>query len=187
LSANLASGFGVTIYAIKSSLRRCGGALRPDPSPRATLEEEEQVVGLYEGGLSQMKISLQIGRSQSFVTRVLRSRGIKDVRRTRELHSRWKGGRNKAEGGYIRVLVAETDAMAGMRDSNGYVLEHRLVMARKLGRPLLKTETVHHKDGNRENNNDDNLQLRIGRHGKHMAMCCLDCGSQRIGYAAIED
>jgi hypothetical protein len=37
--------------------------------------------------------------------------------------------------------------------------EHRLVMAEILGRPLAPDEVVHHKDGNRLNNDPTNLEL----------------------------
>jgi hypothetical protein len=47
-----------------------------------------------------------------------------------------------------------------VRDANGRLrLEHRILMERKLGRPLLDSEIVHHMDENTLNNNPDNLEL----------------------------
>ena len=37
--------------------------------------------------------------------------------------------------------------------------QHRVVMEAHIGRPLLSTEIVHHKDGNKKNNKIDNLEL----------------------------
>jgi len=46
-----------------------------------------------------------------------------------------------------------------MRANRTFVLEHRMVMARTLGRPLTRNELVDHKDGVKTNNSTDNLRL----------------------------
>lgn len=80
-----------------------------------------------------------------------------------ELHHSWKGGKQILPGGYVSVLVQPNDFFAPMRDSHGYVLEHRLVMAKELSRCLLPWEVVHHKNGVRDDSRIENLQLIADR------------------------
>lgn len=81
--------------------------------------------------------------------------------------SNWRGGRRKHEG-YIQVLLQPDDFFYPMVDKQNYVLEHRLVVAKHLGRCLHRWEIVHHKGikyptGSIENKQDnrypENLQL----------------------------
>jgi hypothetical protein len=64
--------------------------------------------------------------------------------------------RAKRGKGHIRKLGGETEYRL-IRINGKQVLEHRHKMEVKLGRPLKRTEVVHHKDENGLNNDIDNL------------------------------
>ena len=85
----------------------------------------------------------------------------------REKAGNWKGGRVN-DSGYWAVLVSPDDFFYPMANKCGYVREHRLVVAKALGRCLQPWEIVHHKGdrfpiGSIENKQDnrypENLEL----------------------------
>lgn len=68
-----------------------------------------------------------------------------------------------------------------IKTEDGIIAEHRVVMSEKLGRPLRKGESVHHKNGIRTDNSPENLELWVGaiRYGQRAhEISCPDCGAQ---------
>lgn len=77
----------------------------------------------------------------------------------REKSANWKGGRHVTSLGYIQVMVPMDDPLICMADTRGRVYEHRLVVARAIGRPLRSEEQVHHLNGNKADNRLSNLAV----------------------------
>ena len=67
-----------------------------------------------------------------------------------------KQGRIILDTGYVMILdPAKVEAKSGSR----YIAEHRAVVEKRLGRKLLRSEIVHHANGIRGDNRDENLIL----------------------------
>lgn len=98
------------------------------------------------------------------IGRELREAGIAPKRTgPRPGHSKKPAERTIDTFGYCWVLKPNHP----QANPRGYVREHRLVMEQKLGRLLLSTEDVHHKDGNKQNNDPENLEVFPSR-GDHI-------------------
>jgi hypothetical protein len=69
-------------------------------------------------------------------------------------------GRYMTPAGYAWVYHPESPNAY----TNGQMPEHRLVMERRLGRPLLDSEDVHHINGIKDDNRDENLELWTKSH-----------------------
>jgi hypothetical protein len=67
----------------------------------------------------------------------------------------WNGGRTKISTGYYLIKLRNHP----YADTRGYVMEHRIVMEKYLGRYLDPKESVHHINGIKTDNRIENLQL----------------------------
>lgn len=72
-----------------------------------------------------------------------------------EKHPNWKGGKYKRISGYIMILKPNHPNC----NSQGYVLESRLVMEKHLDRYLEPEEVVHHINRIKDDNRIENLKL----------------------------
>jgi hypothetical protein len=81
--------------------------------------------------------------------------------------SHWKGGRILEKTGYVQIWMPEHPNAKGA----GYILEHRLVMSNHLKRPLESFESVHHKNGIKDDNRLSNLELMIKKVHRGIVEC----------------
>lgn len=84
----------------------------------------------------------------------------KSKRRVGSRHHNFKTGKSKDKHGY--VILNNPDPLPGQ--PRKAKKEHTWVMEQILGRPLFPGETVHHKNGVRDDNRPENLELWASSH-----------------------
>lgn len=89
------------------------------------------------------------GYCQGHLVQIKRGKPLKELRKVQNNGRRFTGD------GYVELYLPSYP----FSRENGYILEHRYVMEKHLGRPLAKHENVHHKNGVRDDNKLENLEL----------------------------
>lgn len=147
------------------------------------------VASMYDAGLSAVEVAAELGSiSAGTVIAYAREFGC-DVRQSRSGSYLLERGPHNDGNGYLAVSVRADHPFASMGQASGnrYKMpEHRLRMAEHLGRPLLRTETVHHINGKRDDNRIENLELRVSRHGPGQRWVCKDCGSHNVAAVPLD-
>jgi len=117
-------------------------------------------------GLQQRVVAEKIGCSQGAIEKVVKRLGLSTQRtgpRSGEGHTNWQGGVIVRKGYRYVYMPTHPNAVFGKK----YVAEHRLVMESKIGRLLLRSEVVHHIDGDTANNSPENLMV-FGENKSHL-------------------
>ena len=137
-------------------------ARKAEKSKNGMSEDEfrSYLIEKYNLGFSMNKISKELSITPSAVRKYFVKYGIKRRSKTDTLKSEtnpnWKGGkRTKSDTGYIEIY-SPNHPNANKRNC---VYEHQLIMEKHIGRYIRKGEVVHHIDGNKSNNDINNLML----------------------------
>lgn len=131
---------------IEAGIMRPRGLHHKTHPNAVTPEEDQRIVDLYKQGNSMPQIAAEIGRSYASVWRALKRLGV-DARRVGQPSK--EGTLRHKNNGYITLTFPD-----GSRKS-----EHRWIMEQHMGRSLLPGENVHHKNGVKNDNRIENLEL----------------------------
>lgn len=94
-------------------------------------------------------------------------------------NSSWRGGRT-LQRGYVLLKLQPDDFFYPMADHQGYVREHRLVVAKALGRCLHLWEIVHHKKGYAKDDNRYPETLQLVTDDRHKQITILETRIARL-------
>lgn len=103
-----------------------------------------------------------------------------------EGNPKWSGGVVRQESGYLYEYAPDHPHAT----QDGYVMQHRLVVERVLGRVLDPVEQVHHRNHVRDDNRPENLEVQAdvrahrALHAYYETHACPTCGVEVVSSVA---
>lgn len=94
-----------------------------------------------------------------------------------ENNVRWNGGQ-KSSAGYVYLLRPNHPGT----DKAGYIKRANLVWAESTGHHIVKGEVLHHKDGDKLNDDIDNLELMVATEHVALHMRVVNIGKNNPNY-----
>lgn len=141
--------YGVSKKLILNHMKELG--VKRAPSNKAIGQKHaKRIDRLSRKGLNGAQIARELGTSPETVYQIAKREGI-------DITDNFHKGYITTWAGYRMIRKPEHP----FADSKGYVREHRLVMEGYLDRYLEEDECVHHVDGDKSNNDIENLELML--------------------------
>lgn len=137
--------------------------------------DDQWVIRQFENGHTAAEIANDLGCSLHPIKKAMRRLGLRRAAKARpgmragKNNPAWKGGERSRNDGYVLVWTQE-----------GERLKHRVVMEAVMGRRLEDNEIVHHIDGDKSNNNPDNLVVMT--QSEHTSVHAVEMASARGGH-----
>lgn len=127
--------------------------------PKLSSVTKDELAALYSQGKTTYDIACIYRVDPSSIWDRMRKLGIA-LRHPGGPGTKPRGkGRWNTGNGYIMCRVPKNSPYYEMANKQGWLVEHRLVMAVHLGRCLARTEAVHHRNGIKDDNRVGNLEL----------------------------